>query len=73
MRGEGSQVCSQKVEEPKKELPRITATRDELRQLKVKDLKNILSERGIIFDDLNEKEELVDRIVQRCSAVTYYV
>lgn len=67
------QVCSQKVEAPKKELPRITATRDQLRELKVKDLKNILSERGIVFDDLKEKEELVDRIVQQCSAVTYYV
>ncbi len=66
------QVCGEQEEKPKRELPRITQSRDELRQMKVKELKEILTERGIRFADLHEKDELVDRIIEQCSAVTYY-
>ncbi len=38
----------------------------------VRELKAILTERGIAFADLNEKTEIVDRILERCSNVTYY-
>ena len=40
--------------------------------LQVRQLKQLLEERSISFADLNEKAELVDRIVARCSHVTYY-
>ena len=40
--------------------------------LQVRQLKQLLEERGISFADLNEKGEMVDRILERCSRVTYY-
>jgi hypothetical protein len=38
----------------------------------VRQLKQILGERGIGLADLNEKAELVQRILERCANVTYY-
>lgn len=38
----------------------------------VRELKQILEERGIGMAGLAEKGELVDRILERCSNVTYY-
>jgi hypothetical protein len=38
----------------------------------VRELRRILDERRIGYADLNEKGELADRILQRCTAVTYY-
>lgn len=38
----------------------------------VRQLKTILDERGIGYADLNEKQEMVDRILERCRGVTYY-
>ena len=40
--------------------------------LQVRQLKQLLEERGISYADLNEKGELVGRILERCSRVTYY-
>jgi hypothetical protein len=57
---------------PERQLPAITASREELMAQPVRQLKQILEERGIGFGDLSEKGELVDRILQRCTHVTYY-
>lgn len=57
----------------KRALPPVTQSGDELRALPVRELKQILTERNIKFDDLHEKQELVERIVEQCSRVTYYV
>ncbi|KAI3426908.1 hypothetical protein D9Q98_006852 [Chlorella vulgaris] len=57
---------------PQRELPPVTSTREELAAMPVRQLKQILGERGIGFADLNEKAELVQRILERCANVTYY-
>lgn len=56
----------------RKELPRVTASREELMQMPVRELKAILDARSIGYADLSEKGELADRIRERCSNVTYY-
>ena len=56
----------------KKALPLITASVEELGKMSIKELKAILSERGINFDDLREKSELVERISESCRTVTFY-
>lgn len=56
----------------KKALPLITATREELAAMSIRDLKAILTERHLSFADLNEKAELVTRILEQCTSVTYY-
>lgn len=65
-------MCSQPAPTPKKELPRITASKEELSALPIKELKKILQDRGIGISDLNEKSELVDRVIERCANITYY-
>ncbi|KAL4418880.1 hypothetical protein ABPG77_010049 [Micractinium sp. CCAP 211/92] len=55
-----------------RQLPAITASREELMGRPVRELKQILEERGIGMAGLAEKGELVDRILERCSNVTYY-
>jgi hypothetical protein len=40
--------------------------------LQVRQLKQLLEERGISYADLNEKGGMVDRILDRCARVTYY-
>jgi hypothetical protein len=40
--------------------------------LQVRQLKQILDERRIPYVDLHEKPELVDRILERCTNVSYY-
>ncbi|KAJ3178414.1 hypothetical protein HDU85_005212 [Gaertneriomyces sp. JEL0708] len=60
---------------PRKELeplPRVTDSYDELMKRSIGDLKNILKDRGIGFQDCFEKGDLARRIVERCAHTTYY-
>mmetsp|Transcript_21619 Transcript_21619/g.67982 ORF Transcript_21619/g.67982 Transcript_21619/m.67982 type:complete len:208 (-) Transcript_21619:27-650(-) len=58
---------------PKQEaLPLITATAEELAAMPVRELKAILSDRGISFIGLAEKQEFVERIRELCTSTTYY-
>lgn len=41
-------------------------------ELQVRELKQILDERGISYAGLSEKRELVDRIRDTCQNVTYF-
>jgi dihydrodipicolinate synthase/N-acetylneuraminate lyase len=50
----------------------ITAGAEELAALPVKQLKALLAERGVAHADCLEKADLVRRIRERCSNVTYY-
>ncbi|KAK9806245.1 hypothetical protein WJX72_007129 [[Myrmecia] bisecta] len=66
-------VCSAAEPQPEKQpLPKVTQSREELSHMPVKELKKILEDRKIPLADLNEKGELVDRIVERCTNVMYY-
>lgn len=56
----------------RRELPRITASADELAAKPVRELKQILDERGVSYAGLSEKRELVDRIRDTCANVTYF-
>ncbi|KAJ3194802.1 hypothetical protein HK101_001862 [Irineochytrium annulatum] len=61
--------------EPEKEpepLPLITESEEELGRKSVKELKAILSERGIGFGDCFEKGDLVKRVRERAATVQYY-
>ena len=54
-------------------LPPITASREELMEMKVKDLKGILTARAIPLTGLFEKGDIVSKILELCSGdVTYY-
>mmetsp|Transcript_39319 Transcript_39319/g.101894 ORF Transcript_39319/g.101894 Transcript_39319/m.101894 type:complete len:304 (+) Transcript_39319:197-1108(+) len=54
-------------------LPAVTATREELLGRGVKELKAILTDRGLSLAGLAEKADIVDRILERCAGnVTYY-
>jgi thiol-disulfide isomerase/thioredoxin len=44
----------------------VTQTKEELAAMPVKDLKAILNSWKVSFADLNEKSELVERILERC-------
>ncbi|EFN56660.1 hypothetical protein CHLNCDRAFT_144508 [Chlorella variabilis] len=68
----GAAAAAPAPPQQQRELPPITSSRQELLALPVRQLKQVLEERGIGFADCNEKQELVDRIVERCSTVTYY-
>jgi ARMET, C-terminal len=62
------QVCNEAqfaagVEEAPKP---VTQTKEELAAMPVKDLKAILTSWQVSFADLNEKSELVERILERC-------
>ncbi|GAB4818625.1 hypothetical protein N2152v2_005671 [Parachlorella kessleri] len=59
-------------QQERKALPPVTLSREELLALPVRELKQILTVRNIRFEDLHEKPELVDRILEQCSRVTYY-
>lgn len=53
-------------------LPPITESYDELMVRSVKDLRTLLSDRGISYGDCIEKGDLARRIVERCSGTIYY-
>lgn len=54
-------------------LPAVTASREELLGRSVKELKAILTERGLSLAGLAEKADIVERILERCDGrVTYY-
>ncbi|KAL4443316.1 hypothetical protein ABPG75_011053 [Micractinium tetrahymenae] len=72
--GGGAQAGGSGSAAPKqqRQLPPITASREELMGRPVRELKQILEERGIGMAGLAEKGELADLILERCSRVTYY-
>lgn len=49
-----------------------SATYEELMQRSVKELKALLSDRGVAFQDCVEKGDLARRVQERCSSVVYY-
>lgn len=51
----------------------VRMSRDELMQLSVVKLKEILHQRGLKSDDCVEKKDLVDKVLNFCTNVTYYV
>ncbi|KAF9900901.1 hypothetical protein BX616_002459 [Lobosporangium transversale] len=53
-------------------LPLITQTYDELMQLRPKELRQILDERGIKSTGCSEKSEFAKLIVETCSSTQYY-
>jgi hypothetical protein len=57
---------------PQQALDPVTASEEELRAMPVKALKALLAERGVAHSDCVEKGDLVRRIRERCSNVTYY-
>lgn len=57
-------VCKESNMEQKRE--KKIYTRDELLQMRVRELKEILDEYNVGYSDLNEKSEVVDRILERC-------
>ncbi|KAF9975144.1 hypothetical protein BGZ73_001321 [Actinomortierella ambigua] len=53
-------------------LPLITMTKEELMQLRPRELRQILEDRGIKATGLSEKSEFAALIVDRCSKTQYY-
>lgn len=53
-------------------LPLISASQEELQGMSVKELKTILTDRGISLAGLAEKSDLVAKIIETCRSVTYY-
>ena len=60
-------------EPPKRALPPVTDGFEELMTKSVRDLKALLTERGVAHADCLEKADLARRVVERCSRVTHYV
>lgn len=58
--------------EQQRPLPLIKESSEELMQRPVRELKQILTERGISFVGLAEKADLVRKIVDACSSTVYY-
>lgn len=62
-----SAVCSEAKVAAAAAAPKpVTQTKEELAAMSVKELKAILDSWNISFADLNEKSELVERILERC-------
>lgn len=53
-------------------LPLITESHEELMARSIKELKAILTERGISMVGLAEKSDLVAKVEETCRSVTYY-
>mmetsp|Transcript_21763 Transcript_21763/g.41514 ORF Transcript_21763/g.41514 Transcript_21763/m.41514 type:complete len:188 (+) Transcript_21763:700-1263(+) len=53
-------------------LPLVTNTREELLAMPLKQIRQILAERKIATNDIHEKGEFVDRIIQLCTRQTYF-
>ncbi|KND01304.1 uncharacterized protein SPPG_03113 [Spizellomyces punctatus DAOM BR117] len=53
-------------------LPLVKESYEDLMGHSVKDLKNILQERGLRSDDCFEKADLARKIAEQCSRTTYY-
>lgn len=49
----------------------VQKTFEELMGMSVKELRTILTERGIGFADCIEKGDLAERVIERCSNVAY--
>lgn len=64
-------VQAAKAAPPKQTYPPVTMTAEELSALPVKQLRKLLEERGVSFADCIEKGDLVKRILERCTNVTY--
>lgn len=57
---------------PEEALPQITASYEDLMGRSAKELKTILTERGIGTSDCVEKTDLARKIMQTCATTTYY-
>ncbi|KAF9332592.1 hypothetical protein BG006_004546 [Podila minutissima] len=69
------EAAAAKATSTKKEpvaLPLITQSYEELMQLRPKELRQILDERGIRSTGLSEKSEFAKLIVERCAKTQYY-
>ncbi|KAG0082083.1 hypothetical protein BGZ93_002529 [Podila epicladia] len=69
------EAAAAKATSTKKEpvaLPLITQSYEELMQLRPKELRQILDERGIRSAGLSEKSEFAKLIVERCAKTQYY-
>jgi flagellar motility protein MotE (MotC chaperone) len=62
----------QQQQQQQRALPPVTETYEELMTRSIKELKAMLTERGIPCADCLEKGDLAKRISERCSKVTYY-
>jgi thiol-disulfide isomerase/thioredoxin len=61
-------VPSQDAGEPMAQArPKVTQTREELLTRPVRELKDLLAAWQVDYRDVNEKGELVDRIIERCT------
>lgn len=66
---EASDRVTAKAQEP---LPLVTDSLEELLGRPVKELKQILTDRGLSTADCVEKADLAKKIVEMCSKTTYY-
>lgn len=66
------QALSAGQEQAREALPQVTASKEELAAMGVKDLKAILDERKLSYAGITEKSELVDLIDSQCRSITYY-
>lgn len=58
---------------PKRAVPPVDLSYDELMTKSVRELKALLDERGVPHGDCLEKGDLARRVVERCATVTHYV
>lgn len=66
------QALSAGQEQAREALPQVTASKEQLAAMGVKDLKAILDERKLSYAGITEKSELVDLIDSQCRSITYY-
>jgi thiol-disulfide isomerase/thioredoxin len=64
-------VCNEAKKAPAPPKP-VTQTKEELAAMSIKELKAILNDWKVSFADLNEKSELVERILERCRTSSSY-
>lgn len=50
----------------------MTASRDELSAMPVRQLKALLSEKGLSFAGLAEKQDIVDKVLSECTKQTFF-
>jgi hypothetical protein len=60
------------VVEPKRALPLVTESIEQLKGMSVRELKQLLVERGVSLAGLSEKQDLVNAIDKDCRTITHY-
>lgn len=65
-------ALSSGVQESREALPTVTASKEELAAMGVKQLKTILDDRKLSYAGVTEKSELVDLVDSQCRSITYY-